>query len=96
MEEDLASRDLQILADEYQAQQAAGLWPQVQRQPVDYVEISNPHCDYLPEFIQMKDFIANRNIELEDKTDFASWLAIQTLIPADPCVVVRDAFASSA
>ena len=63
---------------------------------MEYVEISNPHCDYLPEFIQMKDFIANRNIELEDKTDFASWLAIQTLIPADPCVEVRNAFAGSA
>ena len=44
----------------------------------------------------MKDFIANRNIELEDKADFSSWLAIQTLIPLDPCVDVRDAFTSAA
>ena len=44
----------------------------------------------------MKDFIANRNIELEDKADFSSWLALQTLIPPDPCVDVRGAFTNTA
>jgi hypothetical protein len=44
----------------------------------------------------MKDFIANRNIELEDKADFSSWLEIQTLIPLDPCIEVRDAFTNAA
>ena len=40
----------------------------------------------------MREFIANRNIELEDKTDFSFWLAISSLIPADPCVASVNDF----
>lgn len=43
----------------------------------------------------MRDFIENRTIELEDKTDFAAWIAIQTLIPPDPCDGLVAAFASA-
>ena len=59
---------------------------------MEYTEISNPRCDYLPEFVQMREFIANRNIELEDKTDFSFWLAISSLIPVDPCVASVNDF----
>ena len=68
------------------------MWPPVQRQDVDYVTLNNPHCDYLPEFIQMREFIANRNVELEDKTDFSFWLTAASLVPADPCLAVVTDF----
>ena len=62
------------------------------RTPVDYVELNNPHCDYLPEFIQMREFIANRNVELEDKSDFSRWLDDASEVPVDPCQASVDDF----
>ena len=59
---------------------------------MEYVTLDNPHCDYLPEFVQMKEFIANRNVELEDKTDFAAWLDAAAAVPADPCVASVNDF----
>ena len=65
---------LQDLADEYTSVLGTGTWPAINRVPPTYAVLNNLHCDYLPEFILMKEFIANRTLEREDKGDFAAWM----------------------
>ena len=44
----------------------------------------------------MREFIANRNIEREDKEDFAVWLTMTAIVPVDPCLAsVTDFTAAS-
>jgi hypothetical protein len=44
----------------------------------------------------MRDFIANRNTELEDKTDFAAYLAIASLAPPkSDCELSLEAFTAA-
>ena len=53
-------RVLEDLSQEYQNAQASGEWPAVEHGEVMYADLSNRHCDYLPEFKQMRGFIGNR------------------------------------
>ena len=43
----------------------------------------------------MKEFIQNRTLELEDKRDFAAWMADELSVPNDPCLAANDAFDSA-
>ena len=41
---------MQKLAEEYNEAIKTGSWPEGTHTPPVYAKLSNPHCDYLPEF----------------------------------------------
>jgi hypothetical protein len=68
------SRNLDDLVAEYEADVASGAWTPAARMDVIFPDLSNPHCDYLPEFPRIREGITDKNHDREDKTDIDAWL----------------------
>ena len=76
-------QNLSDLVAEYEAAIAAGDWVPAPKNDVIFPSLSNPHCDYLPEFPKIRTGIVNKTNEMEDKADFILWLDTQKVAAFD-------------